>query len=47
MTFNELVTEILKVLPNATFGEDILGQIVIYTGKEQCDSGNEKPLSDH
>lgn len=47
MTFNELVAEIIKSIPNATFGEDSDGQIVIYTGKEQQDSSNEKPLSDH
>lgn len=30
-TFNELVAAILKVVPNASFGEDNDGQIVIYT----------------
>ena len=31
-TYAELVQAILVVLPNATFGEDNEGQLVIYTG---------------
>ena len=31
MTYEELVRAILEVCPNATFGEDNDGQLVIYT----------------
>lgn len=31
MTFNELCTQVLSLLPNATFGEMHNGQVVVYT----------------
>ena len=46
MTFNQLATEILKVCPQASFGDDNDGQIVIYTNKAQTDPDNDKPLTD-
>lgn len=46
MNFNQLVTEILKVLPEATFDEDSYGQIVIYTNKCQVDPDNNQALID-
>ena len=33
MKFNKVVTEVLKVFPNATFDEDNDGQVIIYTDK--------------
>lgn len=32
-TFTELVKAILEILPQATFGDDNDGQIIIYTNK--------------
>lgn len=31
MTFDELCSKILKILPNATFDQDNEGQLIIYT----------------
>jgi len=31
MTFNELYSKVLEILPHATMGEDNDGQLVIYT----------------
>lgn len=46
MNFNQLAAEILKVLPNASFGEDNDGQIIVYTNLAQTNSDNDKPLVD-
>jgi len=32
-TFNELVKEVLRICPNAQFGQDNDGQIIVYTNK--------------
>jgi hypothetical protein len=32
-TFNELIKETLRICPNAQFGQDNDGQIIIYTNK--------------
>ena len=37
MTFNELYAAITKILPNATLGEDLQGQIVVYTNLSERD----------
>ena len=37
MTFNDLVSEILKICPDASFGDDFDGQIVIYTDLKFAD----------
>lgn len=33
MTFDELLREILKILPNAQVDEDEDGQLIVYTNK--------------
>lgn len=45
-SFNQLATEILKVLPHATFAEDNEGQIIIYTDLCQTSVDNNDPLMD-
>lgn len=32
MTFDEMVAQVLPIFPNATFDEDMLGEIVVATG---------------
>lgn len=50
MTLDQLMEQILSVLPQAEFGEDSDGQIVIYTNMEEAPNGNlryfEPPASD-
>lgn len=38
MTFDDLMREILAILPNATAGEDNDGQVVIYTNLKSVSS---------
>jgi hypothetical protein len=40
MTMNELMETILKVLPNAVFGEEDNGEILIATGLVEVDAGS-------
>jgi len=35
MNYEEMQKKILEILPNASFEEDLHGQIVIYTGVEE------------
>lgn len=35
MTFDEFMKKVLDAFPDAEVGEDIVGQIVIYTGLKQ------------
>ena len=39
MTMNELIETILKVLPNAVFGEEANGEILIATGSVENKDG--------
>lgn len=39
MTLDELIAKILAILPDATFNEDIDGQIVIHTDMEETVQG--------
>lgn len=43
MTFNEMYSRILEILPDASCGEDNEGQIVIYTNKKEVkdEDGND------
>ena len=45
-TYNELVKAILEILPDATFGEDSEGQIVIYTDFTEDSNGNLRLLEE-
>ena len=38
MTFDQLVTAITRVLPECSFGEDLDGQIIVYTNKQLDES---------
>ncbi len=40
MTTDELLRQILAILPGASIDEDLEGQIVIYTDKKEDASGN-------
>lgn len=40
MTFDEMVGQILQVLPNAVLDQDNDGQVVIYTGVREDADGN-------
>ena len=40
MTFDELYTKVLEILPNATFGEDNEGQLIIYTDLRESENGS-------
>jgi hypothetical protein len=46
MTMNELMETILKVLPNAVFGEEANGEILIATGLVESKDGTLKDLDD-
>lgn len=45
MTYDELVKAVLGILPNATFGDDNDGQLVIYTDLFEGAEGQLKPFS--
>lgn len=38
MTFDDLCRMILEILPNATFGDDEEGQVIIYTNLHSVSS---------
>jgi len=40
MTFDELYSKVLDILPCATMGEDNDGQLIIYTDKCEDPNGN-------
>jgi hypothetical protein len=40
MTINELMTQILAILPNAVFGEESNGEILIATGLVEVEAGS-------
>jgi hypothetical protein len=40
MTMNELMAQILAILPNAIFGEESNGEILIATGFVETPDGN-------
>ena len=44
MTYNELVAKIQAVLPEASFGEDLDGQVVIYTNLTQANKDDNATL---
>lgn len=44
MTFNQLVAAIMAVCPEASFDEDLEGQIVIYTNLQQTNPDDDAPL---
>jgi hypothetical protein len=46
MTMNELMETILKVLPNAVFGEESNGEILIATGLVENKNGTLTDLDD-
>jgi hypothetical protein len=46
MTMNELMETILKVLPNAVFGEEDNGEILIATGLVEGKDGTLTDLDD-
>lgn len=46
MTYVELAQAIAAILPNATFGEDNDGQIVVYTNLRQTESDDNAPLTE-
>lgn len=46
MNFDELMTAILKILPEASFDEDNDGQIVIYTNMEETIDGTLIPFTE-
>lgn len=46
LSMNELMRMVLDILPNASFGEDNDGQIVIYSNLQQVDPDPEQPLVD-
>jgi hypothetical protein len=47
MTMNELMTQILAILPDAVFGEeDATGEILIATGLVESSAGNLVGLED-
>jgi len=41
MTFDELVSKIIEILPTCEFGEDLDGQMVIYTNLRNTKDGEE------
>jgi len=45
-SLNELMKLILEIVPEASFGEDNDGQIVVYTNLMQQDPDPEQPLVD-
>lgn len=45
LTFTQLVAAIIAVLPDATFDEDIEGQLIIYTNLKKTDANDDAPLS--
>lgn len=45
-TFNELLTQVLSIIPNASVGEDNDGQLVIYTNLTEDEDGNLSEMSD-
>jgi hypothetical protein len=40
MTMNQLMEQILAILPNAVFGEESNGEILIATGLVEVDAGS-------
>lgn len=46
MTMNELMAQILTILPNAVFGEEDNGEILIATGLVEVKGGNLVELDD-
>lgn len=46
MTYTELVNVITTALPDASFGEDNDGQLIVYTNKKQSSSKDDDPLED-
>lgn len=45
-TFNELLTQVLSIIPNASVGEDNDGQLIIYTNLTEDEDGNLSEMSD-
>jgi hypothetical protein len=46
MTMNELMEQIITILPNAVFGEEDNGEILIATGLVEGKDGNLAELDD-
>ncbi len=46
MTYSELVRAISAILPDATFGEDNEGQLVVYTNLQQTNPSDDAELKD-
>jgi hypothetical protein len=46
MTMNELMSKILEILPNAVFGEEDNGEILIATGLVENKNGTLSDLDD-
>jgi hypothetical protein len=46
MTMNELMAKILEILPNAVFGEEDNGEILIATGLVESKNGTLSDLDD-
>lgn len=40
MKFDELMSKILEIMPNATLDEDNHGQIIVYTDLEETPDGH-------
>lgn len=45
MTFTQLEAAIRQFLPNASFGEDMDGQLIIYTDMSQTNPNDDEPLT--
>ncbi len=46
MDFDALMAQILEILPNATLGEDLEGQVVIYTNLTTSEGGTLVDMDD-
>ncbi len=44
MTFQELMDKITRILPDATFDEDLDGQVIIYTDLSEKQDGQLEPF---
>lgn len=45
LTLDELYVAITAILPNATFGEDNDGQLIIYTDMTETETGRIRPMA--
>lgn len=46
-TFGELHAAIMSILPNASFGEDNDGQIIVYTNMQEIGDGRISDIDDN